>query len=217
MPSVLWDKQHEHYAQELYNYTHGDQEHLRIRPVGEVFMTDQLYNYTHGEQDLEDLRIRPVGEVFMTERTLHDTTFVSKSGLVVSTERPFLGASPDGIIQCSCCGKGVLEIKGPFVLKEAHISTVLATCAFCLEPIMPTAHRVQLQMYVCNVPYADFVFWSPIDCVVTRVLRDAVYSSDMVVRLASLWETAVLSELLCSSLEVKVSVNEPGSDGERVF
>ena len=81
VPAVLWGKQH---AQELYNYTHGEQMHLRIRPVGEIFMT---------------------------EPTLHDTTFVSNSGLVVSTERPFLGASPDGIIQCSCCGKGVLEIK----------------------------------------------------------------------------------------------------------
>ena len=81
MPAVLWDKQHEHYAQELYNYTHGEQdlEDLRIRPVGEVFMTDQLYNYTHGDQ--EHLRIRPVGEVFMTEPSLHDTTFLSKSGL----------------------------------------------------------------------------------------------------------------------------------------
>ena len=112
-------------------------------------MTDQLYNYTHGEQ--EHLRIRPVGELFMTERTLHDTTFVSKSGLVVSTERPFLGASPDGIIQCSSCGKGVLEIAGPFVLKEAHISTVLATCAFCLEPIIPTIHK-----YSCKCMFAMF-------------------------------------------------------------
>ena len=194
VPAVLWGKQHEHDAQELYNYTHGEQTHLRISPVGE-----------------------------MTEPTLHDTTFVSKSGLVVSTERPFLGASPDGIIQCSCCGKGVLEIKCPFVLKEAHISTVLGTRAFCLDSDcrLRTDHvyyaQVQLQMYVCNVPYADFVVWSPIDCVVTRVLRDDVYISDMVVKLASLWETGVLPELLCRSLEVEVAANEPGSDGERVF
>ena len=146
----------------------------------------ELYSYTHGEQDLEDLRIRPVGEVFMTERTLHDTTFVSKSGLVVSTERPFLGASPDGIIQCSCCGKSVLEIKCPFVLKEAHISTVLGTRTFCLDADcrLQTDHayyaQVELQMYVCDVPYADFVVWSPIYCVVTMVLRDAVYISEMV-------------------------------------
>ena len=155
-------EQHEHDAQELYNYTHGEQTHLRIRPVGEVFMT---------------------------EHTLHDTTFDSKSGLVVSTERPFLGASPDGIIQCSCCGKGLLEIKCPYVLKEAHISSALGTRAFCLDAdcILRTDHayyaQVQSQMYVCDVP---FVVWSPIDCVVTRVLHDSVYISDMVVRLASL-------------------------------
>ena len=78
VPAVLWGKQDEHHARQLYSYTHGEQEHLRIKPVGQVFMT---------------------------EPTLHDTTFLSKSGLVVSTERPFLGASPDGIIQCSCCGR----------------------------------------------------------------------------------------------------------------
>ena len=146
VPAVLWGKQHEHDAQKLYSYTHGEQTHLRIRPVGEVFMT---------------------------EPSLHDTTFLSKSGLVVSTEWPFLGASPDGFIQCSCWGKGVLEIKCPFVLKEAHISSMLGTRAFCLDADcrLQTDHtyyaQVQLQMYVCDVPKADFVIWSPIDCAVT--------------------------------------------------
>ena len=41
----------------------------------------------------------------------------------MSTERSFLGASPDGVIHCSCCGKGVFEIKCTFLLKEAHISS----------------------------------------------------------------------------------------------
>ena len=28
------------------------------------------------------------------------------------------GASPDGIITCTCCGKGVLEVKCPFCVKD---------------------------------------------------------------------------------------------------
>ena len=32
------------------------------------------------------------------------------SGLVVHESYPFMGASPDGIINCKCCGFGVLEI-----------------------------------------------------------------------------------------------------------
>ena len=36
---------------------------------------------------------------------------VSDSGLFVSTEHPYLGASPDGLATCDCCGAGGCEIK----------------------------------------------------------------------------------------------------------
>ena len=36
----------------------------------------------------------------------------------MDNERPFLGASSDGIISCECCDKGVLEVKCPFSNKE---------------------------------------------------------------------------------------------------
>ena len=39
---------------------------------------------------------------------------VALSGLVVHSEHPHLGASPDGVVSCDCCGLGVLEIKCPF-------------------------------------------------------------------------------------------------------
>jgi len=40
-----------------------------------------------------------------------------KSGLVLDTENPFIGASPDGIISC---GKGVVEVKFPFHVEINH-------------------------------------------------------------------------------------------------
>ncbi len=39
---------------------------------------------------------------------------LSKSGLVLDPNYPFLGASPDGTIKCACCKPGVLEIKCPY-------------------------------------------------------------------------------------------------------
>ena len=33
--------------------------------------------------------------------------------LFVSVAHPFLGASPDALIQCDCCGEGVVEINPP--------------------------------------------------------------------------------------------------------
>ena len=33
---------------------------------------------------------------------------------------PHLGATPDGIVSCECCGKGLIEIKCPFSYKDQH-------------------------------------------------------------------------------------------------
>ena len=41
----------------------------------------------------------------------HENFRVSDSGLFISVEYPFIGASPDGLVECSCCGQGICEIK----------------------------------------------------------------------------------------------------------
>ena len=38
---------------------------------------------------------------------------IQNTGLHINAEFPYLGASPDSLIQCDCHGKGVLEIKCP--------------------------------------------------------------------------------------------------------
>ena len=53
----------------------------------------------------------------------HENFSVEGSGLVVNYKWPFIGASPDGIINCSCHGKGVLEIKCPFCHWESTIQS----------------------------------------------------------------------------------------------
>ena len=40
----------------------------------------------------------------------HDSFEVTSAGLCVNPKAPHLGASPDGLIFCSCCGSGVLEV-----------------------------------------------------------------------------------------------------------
>ena len=45
----------------------------------------------------------------------HEDFKVSRVCLFIDHERPYVGASPDGIITCTCCGKGVLEVKMSFL------------------------------------------------------------------------------------------------------
>ena len=44
----------------------------------------------------------------------HQNFQLMKSGLLIHTSYPHLGASPDGVISCNCCGNGVLEVKCPY-------------------------------------------------------------------------------------------------------
>ena len=43
---------------------------------------------------------------------------ITEAGLFVDYCEPYLGASPDGLVECKCCGKGVLEVKCPICHKE---------------------------------------------------------------------------------------------------
>ena len=57
-------------------------------------------------------------EIYLHRRQ-HDNMKVSNCGLFISIDYPFLGASPDGIVECACCGKGICEVK---VRKCVHIN-----------------------------------------------------------------------------------------------
>ena len=50
----------------------------------------------------------------------HESFSCKPSGLVVNPLYPHLGASPDGIISCRCCGTGLLEIKCPYSGNDSH-------------------------------------------------------------------------------------------------
>lgn len=45
------------------------------------------------------------------ETSPHNQVCVSPSGFFISAEHPYFGASPDGMVCCSCCGPGICEVK----------------------------------------------------------------------------------------------------------
>ena len=47
-------------------------------------------------------------------KSQHQNFSIEENGLFINLEWPYIGASPDDIICCLCCGKGALEIKCPF-------------------------------------------------------------------------------------------------------
>ena len=54
----------------------------------------------------------------------HDNFTLTECRLIVNEQCQYLAASPDGLILCRCCGKGVLEIKCPFAFRDKMIAEI---------------------------------------------------------------------------------------------
>ena len=86
--------------------------------------------------------------------------------------RTCFGASPDSMLKCACCGKGVLEVKCPYHLrKESSLDEPENLTNFCLTRnhngnlALKQEHayfyQCQMQMAVTQTAYCNFVEWSP--------------------------------------------------------
>ena len=135
----------------------------------------------------------------------HNDFFVIKSGLILHPSFSFFGATPDGIVNCSCHGPGVLEIKCPFRCKEASFKETATQASFCLEEHddglrLKEDHayyyQVQLQMKMCQVDYADFVVWKEEDLFVQRIKIDKEFIDDAMERAEPFVKQGILPELI---------------------
>ena len=56
---------------------------------------------------------------------------INLSGLILNRDFPYLGASPDGIVNYSCCGVGCLEIKCPSKYRDNLIEDMIfGSCGY---------------------------------------------------------------------------------------
>ena len=142
----------------------------------------------------------------------HDQLVVTDSGLVINPQWSYMGASPDGIIECKYCGKGVLEIKCPYShCEESVLSAALNDNKFCLKMDNGELHlshehayyyQVQTQMFVCNANYCDFcVCTFPLEEEessphIKHITRDDKFWKDCLIKAKTFFTTCLLPELL---------------------
>jgi hypothetical protein len=134
-------------------------------------------------------------------RKHHDDFQVKLSGLVIRRDALHLGASPDGIVSCSCCGSGVLEIKCPHKYQYGF-EGALGDRNFCLDENfeLKRKHRyffqIQHQMYVCDVQYCDFVVWTESAVSISRVTRDDSLLERLLPKMQSFFLQYILPEII---------------------
>ena len=147
------------------------------------------------------------------------------AGLTVHPDYPHLGASPDCLISCSCCGDGLVEIKCPYKHRDEHPHQIHDP-KFCLCPVdesvlLSKKHdyyiQIQGQMAICNREYCDFVCWTPKGMHVERISFDPSVFHKIKPSLDRFFLSFVLPELLTHSVKGSVAdgvtdkENTPGS------
>ncbi len=135
----------------------------------------------------------------------HSHFHISDSGLCVDVNYPHLGASPDGLVSCECCGEGLVEIKCPFA---ARLKTPFDACSETKFPctidtsgeikLKRTHHyyaQVQGQMALCRRSYCDYFVWTLKGFSLERISFDSTFWEDCVHKLNSFYIRAIIPEL----------------------
>ena len=60
----------------------------------------------------------------------HSDIKITESGLHISKEHPFLGASPDRIWECECHGTALVEVKCPFSQRKLSVQNATKEPSF---------------------------------------------------------------------------------------
>ena len=137
----------------------------------------------------------------------HEGFAISRCGFFVSVEFPFLGASPDALIQCACCGQGVVEIKCPLCTRETSFREAAdGVKNFFLDEVrgdkLELCHdhgyyyQCQLQIFVTRRTFCDFVVWSPKELHMERITLDEELVKVAIPAAEKFWRLCVLPELL---------------------
>ena len=138
------------------------------------------------------------------------THVVEPLGLVVLGNKPWYGASPDGAINCSCCGYGVLEVKCPYSLREKTLQKEIESGSFyvvkdeqsfALRRDHNYFFQIQHEMSVTGTDYCDFVVWSPEESLIIRINKDVDFIDCMYEKCDKFWKNFILPKLLTNQIE----------------
>ena len=140
---------------------------------------------------------------------------VSESGLLISEEYPFLGASPDGVVRQN--GEiGLVEIKCPYKHRQVTPYQASDDKTFCcvkdvngnvtLKKNHKYFYQIQGQMAIKGCNWCDFVVWTTKGLVIERVVFDSQLWQTMKTNLVEFYRKCVLPELF--NLKVKRGILE---------
>ena len=136
----------------------------------------------------------------------HQDFCVIESGLIIHKDYPFIAASPDGVVNCLCCGNGYVEVKCPYKYKDLNISDIVADSksylkrnnngAICLMETHSYMYQIQTQLLVTEYSYCDFFVYTNKDFIRIRILPNTLIMDEIREKAQHFFIKAILPELL---------------------
>ena len=153
---------------------------------------------------------------------MHTNFSVSESGLHIYPGHPHLGATPDGLIECTCCeGKGVLEVKCPFCKKDQTVEEASQDKRFCLHEVNGQLllkedhqyyYQVQTQIFITQRKYCDFVVWTEESLYIQRIFADDSFLNNMLRQMTMFYVKCILPELMSHYFSKKLARKNESND-----
>ena len=143
----------------------------------------------------------------------HSDLKVTDSGLVINPQWSHIAASPDGWVDCTCCGSGVIEIKCPFCHKGDTIEDAAVldkqfclktdSCGLHLDKKHAYYYQIQTQLHICDVEFCDFVLCTfpqssqeDMQLHIERITKDTTLWHECVEKATHFFRICILPELL---------------------
>ena len=111
----------------------------------------------------------------------HRETSSRECGLFIHESKQYLGASPDLLVECACCGKGVLEIKCPYSIvneipKPENVSYLVSKDGqVTLKQNHQYYAQVQGQMAITQRSWCHFLVYTQVGQHLETIPFDASY------------------------------------------
>lgn len=175
-----------------------------IRKISSQNTTIQTKQMRYGKEH-EHLA---VDMLFNSEESYHVNLRKEQCGLLISSENPFLGASPDGFLICDCHGKIAVEVKCPYTGKDTSDFTdalLKLTDPFLKkseigEIEFNTNHKyyyqVLTQIHLSNAVFGYFYVWSPEKQYLFEVSRNDELWNECIIKSKQFFKDVMLPELL---------------------
>ena len=145
----------------------------------------------------------------------HPGISISRKGLIVLPDKPYLQCSPDAIMNCNCHGKRLIEVKCPYKARNCTIREAVSrkyinylqqnanTKKYELKPGSDGYFaQVQMALAITGLSECVFIVWSKEELLETIVEFDSDYwSKDLEPQLDMFFHRFIVPELITGRLK----------------